>query len=112
MLDEERGQLFIGDYMTEGAVFAFVPGGSLRDYLATAESLAGWLDPATRILTAHRVTPPGAPILGHADLLDLRRTLRAIRAGERSASGTFPRVFRVNAGIELHSDFAWAEDWD
>ncbi len=109
--DEDRRQLFTGDYLTQGEVFAFVPGSSLGDYLRTAEQLGSEIPPGTTLLTAHRAVPPGAPLLETADLLDLRATLRAIRAGEASGEG-YPVAFRVNARLTLLTDLPILEDWD
>ncbi len=110
LLDGERGQLFSGDFIYPGPLVAMVPGSSLGDYLRTAEGLVQKLPETVALLTAHRVEPPGAPRLAYDDLLDLRRALVEIREGRREASGAFPRVFRVNARMELWADF-W-RSWD
>ncbi len=108
--DAERDQLFTGDFVYPGPLFAIVPGSSLGDYLRTSTSLAERLPASTVLLTAHRVEPPGAPLLGHADLVDLRAALAEIRSGEREGSGLFPRVFPVNRRMELWADFR--PSWD
>lgn len=112
LYDADRHQLFTGDYVTEGALFAFVPGSSLADYLRTAEALLPRLPADVALLTAHREAPPGAPRLDLESLRALRQTLRGIRAGERDAGGVFPRVYPVTPELELWSDFAWLERWD
>jgi glyoxylase-like metal-dependent hydrolase (beta-lactamase superfamily II) len=102
--DEERELLFSGDYLYEGALYAFLPNSSLRAYLESAERLVGIVTPQTRILSAHRVTPPGPPILGHQDLLDLRQLLIAIRDGKADHEGFFPARYRINAHLTLETD--------
>jgi glyoxylase-like metal-dependent hydrolase (beta-lactamase superfamily II) len=111
LFDAERAQLFTGDYVTEGALYAFIPGASLGDYLATANVLLETLPEKAQLLTAHRFSPPGAPILQYSDLRDLRTALLAIRSGALEATGSYPRVFRVNDDLELHADFAWGRRW-
>jgi glyoxylase-like metal-dependent hydrolase (beta-lactamase superfamily II) len=104
LLDAGRRQLFTGDYVYEGELYAFLPGASLRDYLATAESLLPRLDEDVRLLTGHRATPPGAPLLRHRDLVDLRDALRGIRDGSLAGEGWYPRVYPVNEELVLLAD--------
>lgn len=111
LYDAARTQLFIGDYVTEGDLYAFVPGASLADYLTTAESLLETLPETAQLLTAHRATPPGAPILRYADLQDLRTALLAIRSGELEPTGSYPRAYRVNDELQLLADFGWGQRW-
>lgn len=110
--DAERGQLFTGDYITEGALIAFAPNSSLGDYLRTANALVESLPDDTLLLTAHRLSPPAAPILPFQELRDLREALRGIRDGRLPSEAFFPRVFRVNAGLVIYSDLPAFERWD
>jgi glyoxylase-like metal-dependent hydrolase (beta-lactamase superfamily II) len=112
LYDEARGQLFSGDYLYDGILLAFLPGSSLADYLRTAERLASRLPASARILSGHRATPPGAPVLELRHLHDLRRTLRDIRAGTAEGAGLVPRAFRVNDRLELWTDLPWTEAWE
>lgn len=109
--DEERALLFTGDYIHQGAVFAFLPGSSLGDYLRTAERLGEQIPENTTLLTAHRAAPSGVPRMATRDLIDLRETLRQIRAGEAEGAG-YPVVFEVNERLLLLADFPLLEDWD
>ena len=109
--DEQRAQLFTGDYINQGMLIAFLPGSSLGDYLRTAERLGEQIPEGTTLLTAHRAAPNGAPRMAARDLLDLRTTLRAIRAGEAEGSG-YPIVFEVNERLLLLADFPLLEAWD
>ena len=111
LFDAERAQLFTGDYVNEGALFAFVPTSSLGDYLRTTEALLERLPENVQLLTAHRMTPPGAPILRYSDLSDLRTTLLGIRSGTAQSTGLYPRVYRINDELELWADVRWAQDW-
>jgi len=112
LYDPDREQLFTGDYIYQGVMFAFLPGSGLGDYLRTAEGLIDLVPDTAILLTAHRATPPGAPVMEYRDLADLREALRTIRDGVRSGSGFFPRVFPVNDRMSLYSDLPWTERWD
>jgi glyoxylase-like metal-dependent hydrolase (beta-lactamase superfamily II) len=111
LFDRESEQLFVGDFVTEGPVFAFLPGSSLGDYVRTAEQLLELTTESTRLLTAHRLDGPGLPELTRRDLVDLRDALAAIRVGELDATGFFPREYPINERLWLATDFAWAHDW-
>jgi len=103
--DPERQWLFAGDYLSPGALYAFLPGSSIADYRATAHSLLGSLPSDSVFWGAHdEFSETLAPQLDMADLRDLRRVLQAIGAGEASATGFFPRVYAVNERIELWAD--------
>ena len=103
--DGARRQLFTGDFITEGAVYAFLPGSSLGDYRRTAETLLEMLPAGdVALLTAHRSSPPGAPRMTRADLEDLLAVLRGIREGTRRGEGAYPRIYPVNAEFELWAD--------
>jgi hypothetical protein len=99
-------------HISEGAVATLLPGSGIGDYLRTAETLLQRLPEGVVLLTAHRATPPRAPLMRYGDLVDLHTTLREIRAGTRSGEGFFPRVYRVNDGLVLFTDFPWAESWE
>jgi glyoxylase-like metal-dependent hydrolase (beta-lactamase superfamily II) len=102
--DAARELLFTGDYVYEGELYAFLPGASLRDYLATAEALLPRLAEGTRLLTGHRATPPGAPLLHRRDLADLREALVSARAGTLAGEGVYPRAYPVNRDLVLLAD--------
>jgi len=111
LFDAARSQLFTGDYVTEGELYAFIPGASLEEYLTTANALLETLPENVQLLTAHRLTPPGPPILRYADLQDLRTTLLAIRSGAATPTGTYPQAYRVNDELEILTDFSWGRRW-
>ncbi|MEE8558333.1 MAG: MBL fold metallo-hydrolase [Myxococcota bacterium] len=112
LYDPDAHQLFAGDFIYPGELYAFLPGSSLRDYLATANTLLDFLPRNCRILTAHRSKPPRAPVLLYEDLLDLRALLQGIHDGSAEGEGFFPQLYRANFRVTLLTDIVWLEDWD
>jgi len=103
--DPARRWLFAGDYLSPRPLFAFLPGSSIGDYRSTARTLLRALPDDAVFFGAHdELTDTRAPRLGIDDLRDLARVLEAIRRGEAEASGIFPRIYRVNARLELWAD--------
>jgi len=101
LLDRGHGMLFTGDYIYDGPLYAFVPGSDLGDYLRTAVHLLEVVPATTRLLTAHRENPPGAPVLEIADLVDLRDALEGIRAGELRGEGFYIKSYPINERLSL-----------
>jgi glyoxylase-like metal-dependent hydrolase (beta-lactamase superfamily II) len=110
LYDAERHQLFCGDFIYPGLLYAFLPGASRSAYQRTAQRLLAELDPGTELLTAHLADEPAliaAPRLGMADLRALLATLEAIDAGAGTPTGFYPRTYPVNATLRFASGFAW-----
>lgn len=110
LYDEGRRQLFAGDFIYPGRLYAFLPGASRSAYLATTKSLLSTVNPAARIYTAHMQDSPApvrAPSLGFEDLRALDRTLSGIHGGGIASSGFYPRVFPVTGVIEFATGWAW-----
>jgi hydroxyacylglutathione hydrolase len=118
LYDEERQQLFVGDFLYPGHLYGFLPGASRSAYLATTRQLLSQLDPGTRIYAAHMADPPApvrAPTLEFADLKALEATLVAIgqdrispiESGSLDAVGSFPRVFPVRGAVTFATGFRW-----
>ena len=110
LYDAGRRALFAGDFIYPGELYAFLPGSSRADYLATTRRLLSTLDPATRIYTAHMADDPpviGAPVLEMSDLRALERTLVAIESGQARSTGWYPRVFPVRGPISFATGFRW-----
>jgi glyoxylase-like metal-dependent hydrolase (beta-lactamase superfamily II) len=108
--DADRHQLFAGDFIYPGLLYAFLPGASRSAYLTTTHQLLAILDPQTRIYCAHMADAPdviAAPILGVADLRALEATLVAIARGNINSTGFYPRVFPVRGPIKFSTGFAW-----
>lgn len=110
LYDAQRRQLFCGDFMYPGLLYAFLPGASRQAYRRTAARLLALLDPGTELLTAHLPDEPGliaAPRLGMADLRALQATLEAIDTGVRTPTGFYPRIYPVNPTLRFGTGFAW-----
>ena len=110
LYDADRRQLFCGDLVYPGLLYAFLPGASRDAYRRTVGRLLGLLDPGTELLTAHLPDEPAviaAPRLGMADLSALQATLGAIAAGSGAPDGFYPRVYPVNASMRFGAGFAW-----
>lgn len=110
LYDEERHQLFAGDFIYPGNLYAFLPGASRSAYLATTRRLLSSINPATRIFTAHMAEPPApvaAPVLEVTDLKALERTLGAIESGNLESKGYYPRVFPVQGIVTLATGLPW-----
>jgi glyoxylase-like metal-dependent hydrolase (beta-lactamase superfamily II) len=107
LLDRDRGFLLTGDYIYDGPLFAFLPGSDLDDYLASARHLLEVVPHGTRLLAAHRETPPGAPILDRADLVDLRATLEGMREGTLEGDGFYIQSYPINDRLRLLAERPW-----
>ncbi len=110
LYDETRRQLFAGDFVYPGQLYAFLPGASRSAYLATTRRLLSSIDPATRIYTAHMQDAPApvrAPVLEVADLKALQSTLVAIEQGRLDSTGFYPRIFPVRGVVTFATGFPW-----
>ena len=111
LLDLGSAQLFSGDFLYPGPLFAFLPNSGMGDYRQGAETLLRTVPQDARIFGAHRVAPPGAPELALADVRALRDTLSAISTGDLEGEGLYPVSYRVNAAIELLAEPWWLQRW-
>lgn len=118
LYDEARGQLFVGDFIYPGDLYAFLPGSSRGAYLATTTRLLAQISPRTRIYTAHMASPPApvhAPVLEYQDLRALESTLTAMAQGRIDSSDSgelesvagFPRVFPAGATVKFATGYLW-----
>lgn len=118
LYDTGRRQLFVGDFVYPGHLYAFLPGASRSAYLETTKRLLSTIDPQTQIYAAHMAGPPApvrAPTLAVSDLEALQAALIALEQGKLQpiASGGleqvagFPRVFPVNATMSFATGFWW-----
>ena len=109
--DAQHQILLSGDYLYPGALYAFVPGANLGDYLRTTENLLARL-PAEHVSRgAHRAGPPGPPRLDSQDLADLRTALLEIRDGSRAGAGAWPVEYPVNDEMTLLAEPGPLQDW-
>jgi glyoxylase-like metal-dependent hydrolase (beta-lactamase superfamily II) len=111
LLDPASAQLFSGDFLYPGPLYAFLPKSSLGEYLLAADAVLAAAPGSARIFGAHRAAPPGAPELALADVRDLAATLREIRSGEREGQGLYPVAYRVNERIDLLAEPRWLQRW-
>jgi glyoxylase-like metal-dependent hydrolase (beta-lactamase superfamily II) len=81
LYDAERGQLFTGDYLYRGDLFAFVPGSDVGAYLETAHRLLALTGGDVAIYGAHVATPDLAPRQSRAELEHLAADLEALLGG-------------------------------
>jgi len=110
LYDESRHQLFAGDLIYPGCLYAFLPGASRSAYLATTKRLLAIIDPGTHIYAAHMEDPPApvrAPVLQIADLRALERALTSIEQGDLPARGFYPRLYPVRGAITFATGWAW-----
>jgi hydroxyacylglutathione hydrolase len=110
LYDGTRRQLFAGDFIYPGELYAYLPGASRSAYLAATRALIAAVDPATQILAAHMADPTvavEAPVLGVADLRALERTLTRISNGQLASTGFYPRVFPVRGAVKFATGWPW-----
>jgi glyoxylase-like metal-dependent hydrolase (beta-lactamase superfamily II) len=110
LYDEARRQLFLGDFMYPGELYAFLPAASRSAYLTTTQRLLATLGPNTRLYTAHMQDAPApvrAPVLEMADLKALEATLEAIQKGQLSSRGFYPRIYPVRGPITFATGWSW-----
>jgi hydroxyacylglutathione hydrolase len=110
LYDAERHQLFAGDLLYPGELYAFLPGASRAAYLSTVRRLRAALDPGTRILTAHMQDAPApvrAPIMEMTDLAALEDALIAIGEDRLAGSGFYPRIFPVRGAMTFATGWPW-----
>lgn len=108
--DGSRHQLFVGDFIYPGNLYAFLPGASRSAYQETVRALLSSIDPATRIFAAHMKSPPApaqAPVLEVADLQALDRALTLIEQDRATATGFYPRNFPVRGAMEFATGWEW-----
>jgi glyoxylase-like metal-dependent hydrolase (beta-lactamase superfamily II) len=110
LYDEGRRQLFAGDFIYPGELYAFLPDASRTAYLETTKRLLSIIDPETRIFAAHMEDEPAplkAPVLHVADLRALESALISINQGDLSSSGFYPRIFSVRGTVKFATGWAW-----
>ncbi len=110
LYDEDRRQLFAGDFIYPGELYAFLPGASRSDYLATTQRLLMTIDPRTHIFAGHMQESPApqrAPVLEVADLQALEHVLTSIQDGDAVSHGFYPRVFPVRGSMTFATGWPW-----
>lgn len=111
LLDRASGQLFSGDFLYPGPLFAFLGGSSLDDYLFAAETVLNESPSEARVFGAHRLAPPGAPEQSRTDVADLKRALLGVQAGTLDGTGVYPVEYPVNESTTLLAEPSWLQNW-
>jgi len=105
LFDKDRNQLFVGDFIYEAELFAFLPGSSVKQYFQSAQKLLGLINPTTTLLSAHSSPDSNhVPALTHQDLLDLNDILASITAGNIEGDGLLLKSYLVNDRISILTD--------
>ena len=112
LFDAAANLLFAGDFMYQGPLFAFLANSSLGDYDQGAKHLSDVVNSETKIYGAHRLYPPGAPVLCASDVKDLQNSLMKIKNGEQETLGLYPVIYPVNDEMTLWAEPPWLQNWD
>ena len=111
LLDRRTNRLFAGDFMYPSAIFAFLPGANLHDYLVSAQQVAGVLDNASAIFGGHgceKLPTVDLPVLRRSDLMALASALAVADTDRwRAGNGWYPREIAVNARMKLLAKYPW-----
>lgn len=109
LFDPGHNQLFTGDFINVGDLYAFLPESNLNDYLDTTNKLLSLTNEKTLLLTAHNDAQEihSAPLLAYQDLVDLKKALLGIKNKTLSGQGFYPRRYTVNQRVTLLTDFPW-----
>ncbi len=110
LYDASRHQLFAGDFIYPGDLYAYLPGASRAAYLATTRRLLLTIDPTTQIFAAHMedaAVAVRAPVLEVGDLRALEASLTAIAAGQLHSEGFYPRIFPVRGVLKFATGWPW-----
>lgn len=110
--DSKNGIVFSGDYLYPGPLYGFLPNSSLSQYMDASVPLLEELPDDIVFHGAHRMEPPGAPVLRYEDLEDLHNALIRIRDGELQGEGSWPQSFPINEGLWLLAEPTWLQDWE
>lgn len=103
LLDRESNQLFTGDFIYPGWLVAFAPTSDIDQYLASTQFLLQQTGGSERIFGAHAVPEHPSPILPHTALVDLEKSLIAIRAGKSDPLSQFPlQIYAVNQDMDIY----------
>jgi glyoxylase-like metal-dependent hydrolase (beta-lactamase superfamily II) len=111
LLDIASAQLFSGDFIYPGPLFAFLPNSGMADYQQGVATVLRTVPEAARIFGAHRLEPPGVPELEVRDVHALQTTLEAIHDGELAGEGLYPVSYRINDRLELLAEPRWLQRW-
>lgn len=112
LFDPAADFLFSGDFIYQGPLFAFLPNSSLGDYEQGANHILEGTTKETKIYGAHRIKPPGVPVLRTSDVNDLKAGLANIRNGTLAPSGIYPAVYPINGWMDLWTEPGFLQNWE
>jgi len=111
LYDSQRHTLFSGDFISKNRMSAYYPGGSLGDYLNSANKILDQTDQATRVFSAHGQDEPNLPVLTHEDVTELRDQLKRIKNGELDFTGLYPVTYQITPAQVLNAEHPWLQNW-
>ena len=111
LYDPSADILFSGDFIYQGDFFAFLPNSSLGDYDQGAKNVLAAITRETSIYGAHRVRPPGTPVINITDVKDLKQALDNIRSGSLKSEGFYPVTYQVSDEIKLLAEPWFLQKW-
>lgn len=115
LLDRSRDQLFSGDFIYPGELFAFLPGANMGEYVATASRLVSAANTKTVVYPAHGTAKEAVwrtPRLAYEDLSVLHAGLVKICRRISPSTGFFPRRYYLNDRLAILTPFWWNMQWN
>lgn len=112
LYDSDADFLFSGDFIYQGDIFAFLPNSSLGEYEQGSDNVLAHISSATQIYAAHRLYPPGVPVLGIDDVTQLKTTLGRVKDGSLGATGFYPVSYPINDSVNLLAEPGFLQKWD
>lgn len=112
LYDPQADFLFSGDFIYPGDIFAFLPNSSLGEYAQGSDNVLASISDRTRIYAAHRINPPGAPVLTARDVRDLKQSLNDIRSGDLGPEGLYPVRYAISDTVDLLAEPPFLQRWD
>ena len=112
LYDSDSKRLFSGDFISKNQMNAYYPGGSLGDYLQSAEKILSDTDPATTLYGAHSQTEPDLPEFVHAEVEILRDQIRRIKSGELTHDGVYPVSYQITPAQVILAEHPLLQSWD
>jgi hydroxyacylglutathione hydrolase len=111
LLDRDANRVYAGDFIYPSEIYAFLPGASLRDYIASSDSVAAALNDESTVYGGHgcdRLPKVEVPVLHRSDVAALATALRTAASTPIGTShGWYPRVFPVNDRMQLLAKYDW-----
>lgn len=66
---------------------------------------------ATIIYGAHRVRPPGTPVLKNVNVKDLKQALDDIQNSSRNSEGFYPVTYQISDEVDLLAEPWFLQNW-